>query len=804
MNRYPRLLKAVLAVCCFCLSLDASNASPLIGAIRWDAQVGDMYDYATMENRFLSPKEYRNRIPFYGKLLPDGSVHLDATDPSVMEQEIAYASEAGLDYWAFLTYENNTPGHWGYGLGLQLENYLNSPSKSAINFAVILADKNNIGNDESEWPRWIARYVEYLQDPQYQIVLDGRPLVYTFRYANWERGPAFVKLFRKACREANLPEPYLVDLHWNNTLTEGVDAMSSYANGVYRPELEHGTILPYQEQITYDRQKWMARKNTGVKQIPIITTGWDARPRLEIKKDEETRRMYNPIVATAKPEEIAANLRNAIRFVRENPANCEADTVLIYGWNEFSEGGFICPVLEEFGGIERLEAISRVLSDEANPKADAVPGKPNILFILADDLGYEDLGCYGNSFHETPNIDRLASEGIKLTRHYSAGAVCSPTRASILTGNFPARLRVTEVYNLGFREDPNTPLVSDIDDYMDPAWAYLPASMQKLGYATGMFGKWHLDGVTPAETGFDTVRINYPNLPGEWFAENVFDKDEWKTDQITRDAVDFIRNSVSNKAPFFAYVSHNLPHVPWGTRSDLLEKYREKERRGKGYQGPTYAGMMEQLDESVESLVSTLEELGILDNTLVIFTSDNGPVGKAKTRLNRGKSFPFEGGIRVPFVAKWPRNIEEGIVRDDVVVSPDYFQTFYALAGGDPESLGCTVKDSENFLPVLLGGKMEPRNPIIFHFPRGRNYMGPWSAIIDGHWKYIHFWEGTLTPDKARPQERKNQLFNLEKDEQEKHNLIDTNPAKAASLRTQLMDWLKENDCQIPEVRNPQ
>lgn len=429
--------------------------------------------------------------------------------------------------------------------------------------------------------------------------------------------------------------------------------------------------------------------------------------------------------------------------------------------------------------------------------------QPNILFILADDLGYEDIGCYGNTFHETPNIDRLASEGIKLTRHYSAAAVCSPTRASILTGNFPARLRVTEVYDWGFRINLESPLVSYNDDYMDPEWLYMPAAMGQLGYATGLFGKWHLQGVTPAQAGFDTAILTSPTAMGAAFDNNVFNNDEWKSEQITEDTIQFIEESVGNNQPFFAFVSHDLVHVPWGTRSDLLDKYNQKLLDEDDWQGPAYAGMVEQLDDSVGALLTRLDQLGVLNNTLVILTSDNGPVGTADTLLNRGKSFPFEGGIRVPFVAKWPGTIPEGFVRDDVVVSSDYFRTFHAIGGGDPAVLDGDVLDSKNFLPVLLNQTKEERAPIIFHFPLGRDYMGPWSAIMDGPDKFILHWEGWLTPSLARTQEQTNRLYHLETDERELNNLISTQPAVAETLRNHLVTWLTDNQCQFPRVRPP-
>lgn len=429
--------------------------------------------------------------------------------------------------------------------------------------------------------------------------------------------------------------------------------------------------------------------------------------------------------------------------------------------------------------------------------------QPNILLILADDLGYEDLGCYGNTFHETPHIDRLASEGIKLTRHYSAAAVCSPTRASIMTGNFPARLNVTEVYDWGFRINLDSPLISRTDVYMDPSWLYLPSVLGQQGYTSGLFGKWHLEGVTPAQTGFDTSVIATATASGNSFDNNVFDNDEWKPEQITQDTIGFIEDCVGSNQPFFAFVSHHLVHVPWGTRSDLLTKYTEKLLTHDDWQGPAYAGMVEQLDDSVGALLDKLDQLGVLDNTLVIFTSDNGPVGTADTLLNRGKSFPFEGGIRVPFVAKWPGMIAEGLVRDDVVVTTDYFSTFFAIAGGDPAELDGDVMDSENFLPVLLGQTKPERAPAIFHFPLGRNYMGPWSAIIDGSDKYILHWEGWLTPDVARSQEQTNRLYNLQTDERELNNLISTQAALAESLHNELVTWLTENQCQVPRVRPP-
>jgi arylsulfatase A len=432
--------------------------------------------------------------------------------------------------------------------------------------------------------------------------------------------------------------------------------------------------------------------------------------------------------------------------------------------------------------------------------------QPNIVLVLADDLGYEDIGCYGNTFHETPHIDSLAARGLKLTRNYSSGAVCSPTRASLLTGNFPARLHVTEVYDWGYTTEANTPLLCDTDVPMDPNWLYLATSLKSLGYATGVFGKWHLLGVTPQQAGFDTVSLPAPAAWGSategQYGDNVFNNDEWRTEQITTETMAFMESAVTADQPFFAFVSHNLPHVPWGTTTALFNKYQQKLAGGaEDWQGATYAGMVEQLDDSVGALLTKLDDLGELDNTLFIFTSDNGPVGTADTFLNSRKARPLDGGIRVPFLATWPGSITPGTVRDDVVVTADFFPTFHEIAGGDPADLAGKVIDGRSFLPVLLGQTQAKRAPIVFHFPMGRdNVVGGWSALLDWPHKYIHYWEGSLVPDWPRAEELENRLHDLDDDPRELTNLIESNSPLADDMRARLMNWLAANDAQIPTM----
>lgn len=427
---------------------------------------------------------------------------------------------------------------------------------------------------------------------------------------------------------------------------------------------------------------------------------------------------------------------------------------------------------------------------------------PNLLFIYADDLGFNDLGCYDNAFYETPRIDTLAREGMKLTQHYSAGAVCSPTRTSIITGKFPARTHSTEVYNWGLvNRYEKEPLRCAPDLLIAQDQPFLADELRKRGYRTAMFGKWHIMGVDPGETGYD-----------EW--EEVLirtrkgqdaNADEYGIAAINRLTETFMENCVSNRQPFFAFVSHHSVHVPQASTTASREYFEKKGalpewKNRPAVQTPLYAGMIKDLDTGVGVLLDKLAELGIETNTLVVFASDNGGLGECNFPLRGGKADPYEGGIRVPFIARWPGRIEPGSERNDVVVSSDYFRTLVNIAGGGLDD--DVAPDSEDFTPVLLGKQKAERAPAVFHFPHyrgtdGQAWLRPWSVVRKGRYTYIHHWETELMPDCAAHSTQ--ELYDVVSDPGQQENLVGQKPDRADTLRRILMQWLESSDAQIPE-----
>lgn len=402
--------------------------------------------------------------------------------------------------------------------------------------------------------------------------------------------------------------------------------------------------------------------------------------------------------------------------------------------------------------------------------AAAPPPPPNVVFVLADDLGVNDLGCYGRADHRTPHLDALAKAGTRFTAAYAACPVCSPTRAALMTGKSPARLHLT-TFLPGRPDCPTQKLLHPtILQQLPLDEVTLAEHLKARGYATGCFGKWHLGGkgFMPKDQGFDEFDAGRPNTPP---TATEGGKGEYA---LTATACDFLTRN--RDRPFFLYLAHNNPHIPYAAKPALLA-------RNAGAFEPTYAAVVETLDDAVGVLLAKLDELGLRGNTLVVFTSDNGglhvPEGGHRTITHNtpcraGKGFLYEGGIRVPCLVRWPGTVPAGRVAADPVVTTDWLPTLLELAGA-PVPAGL---DGASFAAVLRGGTRPPPR-LHWHLPHYTNQGSrPGGAVRDGDWKYVEHYE-----DGA------GELYDLAADPGEGSDLAARNPAKAAALRRGLADW---------------
>jgi arylsulfatase A-like enzyme len=437
--------------------------------------------------------------------------------------------------------------------------------------------------------------------------------------------------------------------------------------------------------------------------------------------------------------------------------------------------------------------------------------RPNIVFILIDDLGWRDLGCYGNTFHETPNIDRLAREGLRFTQAYAAGPVCSPTRASILTGKYPARLQLTDFLK-GKRTPENAPVLPALyADQLPLEETTLAELLRAAGYVTAHAGKWHLGGAgfAPEQQGFAlnltgnaTGGVNsffWPAWKSAMPLAGRFEGD-YLTDRLTDEACAFVRQHKDQ--PFFLYLCHFAVHIPLEAKPEKIEKYQAKRAAqpapDSGHQNPYYAAMLESLDEGIGSLMDTLRDTGVADNTLVIFFSDNGGLSVLEGRhtpattnapLRAGKGYLYEGGLRVPCIVRWPRVVPAGAVCDARIISNDFFATLRDAAG--LETLpGANPPDSVSFRDLLAHPDRQPREerPLFWHYPHYSNQGGdPGAALRLGPWKLIE-WYG----------DGRCELYNLEEDSGETRDLAAVLPEKCAELRALLAAWREETHANMP------
>lgn len=423
---------------------------------------------------------------------------------------------------------------------------------------------------------------------------------------------------------------------------------------------------------------------------------------------------------------------------------------------------------------------------------------PNIVFILADDLGWTDLGCFGSTFYQTPNIDRLAREGMRFTSAYAACPVCSPTRAAIMTGKYPARLHVTDW--IPGRTPPGVRMrVPEWTPRLPLSEVTIAEALQPAGYTAASIGKWHLgtEEHYPEKQGF---AVNFggthlgspPNYFYPYEIANIRDgkPGEYLTDRLTDEALRFIERPKSQ--PFFLYLAHYAVHTPLEAKADKVARYQSKIRPGQAHSHPEYAAMIESVDESVGRVLQKLEELDLSRNTIVIFTSDNGGVvGRrhitSNEPLREEKATLYEGGIRVPLIVRWPGTVAAGSVSDIPVISVDYFPTILEMAGVTPQS----GVDGVNILPALRGRNLQ-RSAIYWHYPHYNFHQPliptrPCGAVRKGDFKLIEFYEDNAF-----------ELYNLREDIGERKNLARTNGEKAAELQRDLAAWRKAVGAQMP------
>lgn len=440
--------------------------------------------------------------------------------------------------------------------------------------------------------------------------------------------------------------------------------------------------------------------------------------------------------------------------------------------------------------------------------------KPNIVFILIDDLGWKDVGYMGSNYYETPNIDKLAKQGMIFTNAYTNGANCAPTRASLLSGQYTPRHGVFTVANPARGEAVNRRLIPIENrrtislDKITIAEALKPA-----GYVSASIGKMHV-AYPPQKQGFDFGIDKYEI--GNGYENGHFNKEgEYLTDRLTTEAKAFITQNRNN--PFFLYLSHYAVHTPIEAKEDITAKYEN--RKPDGCQSHAeYAAMVESVDNSVGEINNTLKELGLSDNTILIFFSDNGGHGTytCQEPLRGGKGMFYEGGVRVPMFVYWPKNIKRGSKCEEPIIGTDFYPTFLELA--DVESAENYILDGKSIVPLLMGKKTIKRDAIYWHFPAYLNaYDGmknesrdsifrtrPVSVIRKGDWKLLMFLEEWVL-DGGREKMISNnsiELYNLRNDIGERCNLVKTETKKRDELLDQLIAWQDKIQAPIPTESN--
>ena len=442
----------------------------------------------------------------------------------------------------------------------------------------------------------------------------------------------------------------------------------------------------------------------------------------------------------------------------------------------------------------------------------SLAAQPNIIFIMADDLGYTDTGTFGSTYYETPNIDKLATQGLKLTSHHHAQN-CQPTRAALMSGQYGPR---TGIYTVGGidRFDWQTRPLRPADNVTSLPLniTILPQPLKAAGYATAMFGKWHLGesgGHHPGDRGFDEALVS----DGKHFhfqtnPKTDIPKDAYLADFLTDKAVDFIQRN--KDSPFFLYLPHFGVHSPYQAKKELIEKFKSKPGVG-GHKDPVYAAMIASVDESVGRIMAKLDELHLSENTVLIFTSDNGGVGGYEreglmkkggdvtdnTPLRSGKGSLYEGGTRVPFIVRWPGITPPATTCGVPTIHVDLYPTLVEIAAAQPPP--AQPQDGESLVPLFKNPAATLKRDAIFqNFP---GYLGagantwrttPVATVISGDWKLMEFME-----------DKHLELYNLRDDIGEKTNLATAQSEKAQALLAKLHTWQTEIKAPMPTPNTP-
>jgi arylsulfatase A-like enzyme len=413
--------------------------------------------------------------------------------------------------------------------------------------------------------------------------------------------------------------------------------------------------------------------------------------------------------------------------------------------------------------------------------ADAPAKRPNIVFILADDLGINDLGCYGRTDHHTPHLDRLARDGARFTAAYAAQSVCSPTRAALLTGKAPARLHLT-TFLPGRPDCPSQKLLHPkINQQLPLEETTLAEYLKGAGYATACVGKWHLGGAgfLPTDQGFDLYHAGRATTTP---SATEGGKGEY---DLTAKAVQFIE--ANRDRPFFLYLAHNSPHIPYAAQAARV-------RANAGAFEPAYAAVIESLDDCVGRLLTKLDALKLADNTVVVFTSDNGGLHVPEGPHDRithnspyraGKGFLYEGGIRVPLIVRWPGHVPAGREEGTPAITTDWLPTLLELAGlTAPAGL-----DGISLAGLLTGQAKTAQRPLFWHMPHYTNQGGrPSGAVRSNHWKLLEQYEDGSA-----------ELYDLAADPGERTDLAGREPNKVRELRDLLARWRRDAGAQMNE-----